>query len=283
LLLTVVEAFGGWGFMCRDGDYVYSAPGMKELWQITGRLNLPESVVYDAKRDFLYVTSFGQYSPAGQQFISRVRPDGTIEDLEWVSGLARPLGEVIHEDRLYVVERTTLTEIDLETGEILKRHPFPEPVFPNDVTVDEDGNLYVSDSGRHVLYRLSDGKMEVWLDGDDVRQPNGMLAHGRTLVWGNNGTNDLKAVDLHTKEIRTVAHMGPGAIDGIKLDRFDNYLVSLFSGRLYLVKPGGELTKLLDTSAQGVNLTDFDYVPETGLLVVPTLRNNKLLAYEYGG
>jgi sugar lactone lactonase YvrE len=283
LLLAVVEAFGGWGFLCRDGGYVFQDKDLKELWQIKAGMNHPESAVYDVDRGVLYVTSFGQYSQPGRQFISRVSLDGTIEDLEWVSGLTRPLGEVIRDDRLFVVERAALTEIDLDTGEIVNRYPFPDPVFPNDVALDHDGNLYISDSGRHVIYRLAGKEMEVWLGGDHVRQPNAIFFHGRSLVWGNNGTNDLKAVDLDTLEARVIAHLGPGAIDGIKLDRHGNYLVSQFSGRLYRVSPEGEVTKLLDTTAQGINLTDFEYIPDRGLLVIPTLRSNRLLAYEYGG
>jgi sugar lactone lactonase YvrE len=283
ILFTVVEAFGGWGFICRDGGYEFRDDALEEIWQITSRLNHPESVVYDSERDVLYVTSFGQFSPPGRQFVSRVRPDGTLEDLEWVSGLTRPLGEVIHDDRLYVVERATLTEIDLETGEIAARYPFPEPVFPNDVAVDANGNLYVSDSGKHVIYRLSGEEMEVWLGEDHVRQPNAVFSYGRWLLWGNNGSHDLKKVDLETLEVEVVAHLGPGPIDGIKLDRHGNYLVTQFTGRLLRVTPEGEVTKLLDTTAKGINLTDFDYVPDQGLLIIPTLRNNRLLAYRFDG
>lgn len=281
LLFTVLEAFGGWGFMARDGSSVLQEKGIDELWRISRNLNMPESVVYDRKRDLLYVSCFGQYSPPGQQSVAKVSPDGRVQKLDWVTGLARPTGEIIHDDDLYVVERRALARIDLETGTLAERHPFPEPVFPNDVALDEAGNLYVSDSGKGAIYRFREGEMEVWLSGEDVSQPNGMLVHDGGLVWGNNGDNDLKRADLQTKEVRTIAHLGPGIIDGIKPDGKGNLLVSHFNGRLYRVTPSGETSRLMDTTARSMRLADFEYVPEKDLLVVPTLQNNTLVAYRF--
>lgn len=281
LLFTVLEAFGGWGFMAQDGSRVIRGEGLQELWSVSRGLNMPESAVYDRERDVLYVSCFGQYSPPGRQSIAKVRPDGGMVEPDWVGGLARPTGEIIHGDKLYVVERRGLAEIELETGTIAGRHPFPGPVFPNDVALDGSGNLYVSDSGRGVIYRFRDGEMEVWLEGEEVSQPNGMLVHAGGLVWGNNGDNDLKRVDLATKQVRTIAHLGPGIIDGIKPDRHGNYLVSHFNGRLYRVTPEGEVSRLLDTTARGIRLADFEYVPDKQLLVIPTLQNNKLLGYRF--
>ena len=43
LLLVIAEVFGGWGFICQDGNAVYLAEGMRELWDIPLGLKMPES------------------------------------------------------------------------------------------------------------------------------------------------------------------------------------------------------------------------------------------------
>lgn len=279
LLFAVVETFGGWGFVCQDADFVFQDKALSRRWETKKGMNMPESAAYDPARKVLYVSQFGSFSPPGSQFLSRVDLDGTIKQEHWVDGLVRPSGAIVFKNALYVVERHNLVEIDLESGTISKRHPFPEPRFPNDVAVDENGRAYISDSARNVIYRLADGKMEVWLEGDAVSSPNGVWVCGDALIWGNNGDNDLKSAHLETKDITTLAHVGPGGMDGIASDKDGNILVSQFTGRLFRVSPNGDVTMLLDTSAGGLDLCDFAWVPDQKLLVFPSIRANKLTAY----
>ena len=278
LMLALIDAFGGWGFICQDGSHQFQDPAMRELWQIRSRFNLPESVVYDAERELLYVTNFGIGQPRAQ-FISRVTLDGKIDELRWVTGLDRPLGMVLVGDALFVVERNALVEIDVEQAEVACRYQLPGAVFPNDIAADFAGNLYISDSNRNVLYRFADEEVLVWLSGAEVSAPNGMLIDGQALIFGNNGDHSLKRVDLATQAVETVVRLGPGIIDGIEPDGRGNYLVSHFGGRLYRITPTGEVTTLLDTRARGVKLANFEYVQESGLLVIPTLTNNRLLGF----
>ncbi len=110
---------------------------------------------------------------------------------------------------------------------------------------------------------------------------NGMIVHGAALVWGNNGDRKLKSVALASREIRTIVDLGPGIIDGLKLDKHGNYLVSHVAGKLYRVTPAGQVTRLMDVSARGSQLADFEYIPEEKMLVFPTLADNRLLGYRF--
>ncbi len=77
LLIAVAEVFGGWGFIFQDVDAVYVHPGLTKQWEIKNKFKYPESVVYDNKRDVLYVSNF-TYENSG--FISRVKMNGEIEN-----------------------------------------------------------------------------------------------------------------------------------------------------------------------------------------------------------
>jgi sugar lactone lactonase YvrE len=283
LLLIVTEAFGGWGFVCRDAEAVFTDASLEKTWETGSDFLFSESVVYDPKRDVVYVSNYDAYGRAGAaggQFISKMSLDGKVIEREGIKGLTRPTGMAIAGDHLFVVERNALAEIDLETGEVTNRHALPDPVFPNDVAVDGDGNLYVSDSGKNVVYRrVAGGAFEEWLAAPVVSQPNGLFVHGGSLLVGSTGDNALKSVDLATKNTTVVARFEPGAIDGIKLGKTGDLIVSHAQGRVYRVTLEGQVTRILDTSGPGRYTADFDYIAEKNLLVIPTFVDNRVVAY----
>jgi len=282
LLLIIAEAFGGWGFMCQDGHAVFEQKGMTKAWATEKAFLTPESIIFDPSREVFYVSNFDAYNKSPmeeRQFISRVSRDGTIEQLKWITGLSKPTGMAVWENKLFVVERAHVAEIDLETGQIAGRHAVPRPMFLNDIAIDRSGNLYVSDSGKHVIYRFSDDKWEEWVQGDEIGNPNGLLVHDNALILGNNRDHRLKAVDLENKKISSIANLRGGVIDGIKVDENGNYLVSHWEGRIYRVTPSGEVTKLLDTSVPGLYCADFDYIPEKNFFAIPTFFENSIMAY----
>jgi sugar lactone lactonase YvrE len=281
LLFWVAESFGGWGFMCRDAGAVFKHPDVEALWESPKDFLIPETVVYDPAKESVYVTNFDAYNKSGEegQYISRLSPDGEIRNLRWVTGLAKPTGMAIVEDRLLVVERPGLAEIDPESGEILRRHAAPGPGFLNDLAVDADGNAYVSDSGRNAILKFADGEFEVWLEGNEISRPNGLHVHDDRLILGNNGDGCLKAIDLKTKDVTVIQRLGEGIIDGIETDGAGNYLVSHWEGRLYRVSPSGETVKLLDTTNPGRQIANFAYVPGRKMLLIPTFVDGRVMAY----
>jgi sugar lactone lactonase YvrE len=281
LSLIVTESFGGWGFMCRDGNAVYMADGMSEAWGVGGFLT-PESVVHDAGRGVLYVSNFdgyGRAGPPGSQYVSRVALSGEVLDARWITGLAMPTGMAVHGSTLYVVERGGLAVIDIDSGEIVERHSIPGAGFLNDVAVADDGVVYVSDSSASVIYRLTEGTFDAWITGGDIASPNAVLVNGGALLVGNNGDRRLKSVDLATGSVAVVAEFPRGIIDGIREDGRGGYLVSHWEGRVYRVRPDGGIERILDTTVLGPNCADFDLVVSERLLVAPTFRGDHVTAY----
>ncbi len=286
LVLTLAESFGGWGFLCRDGDAIFLRDNVEKLRESGEVFLTPESVLYDEARDVFYVSNydvFGRASAENGQFISRLDANGELETAAWVSGLRAPTGLALAGDTLYVVERGSLTAIDVERGEILARHPIPDARFPNDVAVAGDGTVYISDSGRSAILRFASGKFEVWLEGGEIGDPNALCVHENTLLVGNNADDCLKAIALGDKSVRTVARFWPGIIDGIQSDGDGNTLVSQFAGKVYRVSTTGEIEKLLDTSVGGANVSDFDYVTGRNLLVTPTFLGDQVICYRLRG
>ena len=283
LLLVVSEGFGGWGFMCRDAEAVFAAPGVARAWQTERVFRMPESAAYDTVRNVLYVSIYDATTPsrgAGRQAIARLSADGKSIEPAWVPGLNNPTGLAVFKDKLYAVERAALAEIDIPSGKVVARHALPSPAFPNDVAVDaSSGHVFVSDSGKSTIYRFNGVNAEAWLAGPDIPQPNGLLVSDGALLVGTSGDGSLKTVDLRTKAVSVLARFGAGIVDGIAADGHGNYLVSINEGRLFRVTPRGEVAKILDTSVVQMNLADFTYIPGAGTAVFPTYLDGRVVAY----
>lgn len=288
LLLMVTETFGGWGFKCQlgpvngTGRQFHESVGLK--WQISEGFKAPESVAFDPRRDVLYVSNFNPSRPGTKEgFLSEVSASGDVLEVEWVGELNGPTGLSIEGNRLYVVERDGVAVIDTDSAKIISRTACPSDGMLNDSAVGSDGVIYVSDSRKHVIYRLNDGACELWLEGWPLENPNGLLVEDDTLVVGNLTGGNLLFIHRESKAIEATIELGPGLVDGVRPDGEGNYIVSQYEGRVLKVRPSGETEVLVDTTASQTYCADLDYDPESKLILVPTLYGNQLIAYGVDG
>jgi len=278
IFIIISEARGGWGFMFQDAEADYMHESVKKAWEVPTGLKMPESAVYDKKRDVLYISN---YFGGGNEFISKLNTNGEILDLKWVSGFVRPTGMYIYKNELYVVERTGVAVIDIDKGTIVKRYPVERPRFLNDISFDKDGNAYISDNGASRILQLKNGNIDVWLESEELAEANAIFVDGDKLIAGNCQTGCLKSVDLNTKEIKNIACLGYRSnIDGIKRYDKDHYLVSDYNGRLLKVSNKGVVTELLNLTVSGGKCADFEYIEEQKLIVIPSLFFRKLYTYK---
>ncbi len=295
IFLMVSDSFGGWGFMGRTSlslkPPLKQDGVLKKVWETPADFRIPESVLFDPKRNILYVSSFYkvQESNLNTGFISKVKLDGKIESLRWVTGLDGPCGMCIYGNRLFVVEgfRANIVEIDLNDGKIVNRFPIPGATFLNDIVADSVGNIYVSDTSRSPrakdIYRFHEGKIELWKEGDELHRANGLFMHDGNLIVGSSGDGMLKTISLADARVDTIACLGAGVIDGIRVAANGDYLVSHWEGQVFVISPEGRVVQVLDTMPDRQNVADFEYIEDHRLLIVPTFLGNKVVAYEYQG
>ena len=288
LALMVTDAFGGWGYTCQT-DRVLAEPvkthgQITKAWETDAVFQVPESVLYDAARDVLYVSSYNKLGRGKDHagFISRLTPTGDVTDLKWIEGLDGPCGLGLHEDTLYVTESSgNVVAIDVLAGAIKARYPAPGSSFLNDLVVTPAGQVYVTNGSKKPtgadLYTLRGETCEVWLKGAEMQRANGLLLDGDDLMVGNPGR--LYRVSLQDGRVSLIAQLGARIVDGIRSDGAGNYLVSHWEGQLYRVSPGGEVVELLDTQAEGLNCADFEYIADRNLVVIPTFMGNRVVAY----
>jgi len=285
LLVILGESSGGWGLIVQDAGAVHKAPGIEALWSTKRDFFVPESAAYDPGTGAFYVSNYDGYNPsrgAGRQSISKVSPQGEVLALQWVTGLNNPTGLAVWKDRLIAVERGGLVEIDIAAAKVVSRTALPGAVMPNDVAIAPNGDFYVSDSAGSAIFKVSGGQVEAWLKNPVIAAPNGICVHNGKLIVGANGDGCLKIVDLATKEVTTLVNLGQGIIDGLTPDRDGNLLVSHNEGRLFRVTPDGRVTKILDATAQRMNMADFGYDPGRNMVVFPTFIDGRVMAFRLG-
>ena len=267
------------------------AQSLEKAWETPAELKGPESAIYDAQRNAIYISNVnGAPNEAdGNGFISAISTDGSITNLEWITGLNAPKGLTISGDKLYASDINELIEIDLESGTIANRYKADDAQFLNDVTADANGNIYVSDMMTDTVYRLSDGKFEAWLHDDMLENPNGLHVEGDKLIvgsWGKmtDGFNTevpghLKTVSLEDGTIGSLGNGTPvGNIDGVEEDGKGSYYVTdWMAGKLFHVTPEGDAEALLDL---GQGSADHEVIADQGLIVIPMMMDNKVIAYK---
>jgi sugar lactone lactonase YvrE len=120
---------------------------------------------------------------------------------------------------------------------------FPQtPIFLNDITSDEAGNLYVSDSGNlksgGAIFKIAqDKKITLVLNENtpEILAPNGLWIIKNDLYEVDFSSGILYKINLKTKSITKVAE-GLGGGDGL-IKSGDNFFVSDWkNGKIYKVQ-----------------------------------------------
>jgi len=266
-----------------------AAAAPKILWETKG-LAQPESVVEDPATGVIYVSNINGavMQKDGNGFISRLTADGKMLERQWVKGLNSPTGLALHDRTLYAADVDQLIEINAASGEILKRYDAKGAVFLNDVVVDDDGTVYVSDTPMNTIWRLKDGSFEPWLANDALNGPNGLLIQGKTLIVASLGKvqsqgqkkelGTLLAVSLDDQKVSKVGKGELiGNLDGLQAIQPGVYLVTDWAqGALYRVDAKGKVDELIDLN-QGS--ADLSYLPGKKMLLIPMMLDNSLVAY----
>jgi sugar lactone lactonase YvrE len=263
----------------------------QESWSAEG-FKAPESALLDDARGVLYVSNVNgnPTDKDGNGYISKLSPDGTVTQAEWVTGLDAPKGLALSDRTLYVTDNDKLVAIDVESGEITNTWTGEGAQFLNDTAIDADGNIYVSDMLTNSIYRLAGDTFDVWLQDEKLQHPNGLHVEGGKLIvgaWGQDIQPDfttktpghLLSIDLASKAVSDVGSGEPiGNLDGVEPDGAGNWLVTdWISGALFRIKPDGTSERLLDLN-QGS--ADLEVIQDGKTIIIPMSMDGKVTAYQ---
>jgi sugar lactone lactonase YvrE len=188
-------------------------------------------VVQDAKGD-IYVSEIGEFNKDGDGKITRISIDGKLST--FASGMDDPKGLTFIGKSLYVTDKNRVLKVESNGKWMVfgSTMAFPQtPIFLNDITSDEAGNLYVSDSGNlsagGAIFKITqDKKITLILNENtpEILAPNGLLVVKNDLFEVDFASGILYKINLKTKSILKVAE-GFGGGDGL-IKSGDSFFVS---------------------------------------------------------
>ena len=250
---------------------------LEKKWESEASLKVPESVLFDGERKVLYVSNIDgePWGADGKGSVGKLGLDGKVIAVDWVSGLQAPKGMALRGKLLYVGDLQEVVVIDVEKDAIASRIQVPGAKGLNDVTVDPQGVLFVSDSQDKKIYRIENGKATVILK--DLKGPNGVLFHDGSLYVA-----DGQGLYRRNKDgALTLLNDGmDGGIDGVEHVAGGDFLVSCWSGAIHYVKADGTRETLLDTREDKINSADIGFDAKSRTVYVPTFFKNSVVAYK---
>jgi sugar lactone lactonase YvrE len=246
-----------------------AAQGPTRVLTIAG-FRTPESVKYDPDLDLYFVTNVNGNPSAKDNngFISRVRPDGTIDSLAFVAGgrggvtLHGPKGTAIVGDTLWVADIDAVRGYNKRSGALVANVDFGHlgAKFLNDLAAGPDGALYITDTGIRFdsagklshpgpdrIFRLGPRReTTVAAEGDTLAEPNGITwdARGGRFIVVSFGGPHLFAWKPGDKA-PTVIAAGPGGWDGVELLADGRILASSWADSSVHVVTNGKVDRLI--------------------------------------
>lgn len=247
-----------------------------KLWETDTIIAIPESVLPDTKKGILYVTLIdgGGWDADGKGGIAKLDIDGKKYKSDWFVGMHAPKGMAIVDDKMYVADMNQVYVIDIKKGKIDKKITWDSAKGLNDVTADDKGIVYVSDSRTGKIWRIDDNDPTLYLE--NMKGVNGLKAVGKDLYIGA-GKTFIKANSK--KELLTIAEL-PQGIDGIEPVGNGDFILTAWMGYIWYVTAAGTVETLLESHADKMNTADIGYDPVKRIVYVPTFNAKRVIAYE---
>jgi len=246
---------------------------LKKIWESDSTLAIPESVLPD--KDVLYVSLIdgSPWETDGRGGVAKLSKTGKILNAGWVTGLNAPKGMGIWRGKLYVADVSDVVVVNLSDGKVETKIPVDGATGLNDITIDKQGTVYVSDSRLGNVHQLKNGKATLFMS--DLKGVNGLKAVGADL-YALTANDVYKIGPNKTKSV--VCTMETGG-DGIEPVGNGDYIVSTWGGVVYYMDKNGKLQTMLDTRAQKKNTADIGYDPAQRIVYVPTFMTKSVVAY----
>ena len=257
-------------FLVTSVTPIFAQYSLKKLWESDSiTLKGPESATYDPATKTVYISSMNNGS------IVQMDLNGAFIKTDWVTGLSSNKGFGFHKGMLYNAETSSVAVIDMKKGVVVKRIPVEGAVMLNDLDVNENGVVYVSDTRAGKVYKIENDQVSLYLQ--NIPGANGILTVGQDLYVAS--TNTFQKVNSN-KEVTLIGDGYENGLDGIvKLDN-EGFILSNYRGMIYYVSLKGEEQVLLDTREIKIMANDISFDHKSNTLFVPSFSTNRIIAYK---
>ncbi|TJZ62313.1 ATP-binding protein [Sphingobacterium olei] len=249
---------------------------LDKLWESTDQLPVPESVLFVPEKKELYVSLIDGEGTTkdGKGGVAILNLDGSLKHADWITGLNAPKGLALYRDLLYIADISSVVVVDVVSGNIVNEIEIAEATFLNDVTVDKNGVVYVSDTRQNKIFQIKGSRYTLYME--DVPSVNG-LKFVNDHLYALAGP-ELWKIDANKNKTVLATGFEKGG-DGLEPVGNGDFLVTCWSGIIYYVRADGSFQKMLDVQGS-MNTADLGYNPSEQILYIPTFNSNSVVAYK---
>jgi sugar lactone lactonase YvrE len=239
-----------------------------------------------------YVSLIGEFGKDGDGAVVILDPE-TGAQTPYASGLFDPTGLVFKDDTLYAADRDGVLRIAPggAVSMLASADAFPrKPMFLNDVVLDGEGNLLVSDTGDltspagGAIFRVTPaGEVSLVAHSDsvpEVTKVNGLARGPDGMIYALGfGSGELHASQGEGAWRKVGEGYGKG--DGLAFDSAGRLWVTDHEGGYVLLAEPAAPQAAPRRVAQGLEgAADLTVDEARGRLVVPELRGNRIKVFE---
>ena len=300
--LVLVAACGGERKDAAPADTTAAAPAApteaRKIGTVKGLLN-PESVRWDAEQGIWFVSNVngnpGEKDNNG--YISRLRPDGSVDSLKFVAGgrnkvtLNAPKGMAIVGVTLWVADIDAVRGFNRKSGAPVASIAVPGAKFLNDVTAGPDG-VYITDTGIHFaggkmthpgpdrVFKIAGRKVTTALTFTGQIGPNGITwdSTASRFVIVPMGDSTIVSWAPGDSAPQPVAK-APPMMDGVEALGGGRYLVTSWADSSLNLVADGKATRI----AAGIAApADIGFDRAGGKVAVPQLTENTIELLDVG-
>ncbi len=277
---------------CSDSNEELTNIESDEIQSIEG-IKMPESA-FTMRDGRIIVSEIGEFGKNGDGKILQIATDGSVKVIA-DSGLNDPKGILVEGSTIYVTDNDEVKKVSF-SGKVTKwlgPSDFPrKPKFLNDITIDMNTMIYISDSGDikngggGAIYRVdSSGKVSILVDQvNDPRilSPNGLTTFQRGYLTFNDFANGfLFRVRLRDLEVEKLSE-GFGGSDGLVYSGINLYISDWKNGKLWKidiskVNEDGSLSDPVLLKEGFMGIADMDVTSDGKYLVIPEMKANRIL------
>lgn len=127
---------------------------------------------------------------------------------------------------------SSIFKFNVETHRLIREYHFPDTAqqLVNDLVIDNDGNVFFTDSNRKHIYKISaqTDSIELFLESNEIEMPNGItISPDNNYLYVASFKKGIRTIDINTCEIlnevdENISSIG---IDGLK--RYKNSLIGI--------------------------------------------------------
>jgi SMP-30/gluconolaconase/LRE-like protein len=291
-----------------DGAFTPMSNNVK----VYGAIYSAESCSYDPTRNVIVVPNrgVGQNLQTNNAWISFINHDGSVHTARWIGiqnpgdqrsnmttplVLNEPLGSDIANGVLYLADRdggtnpndpvvSVVRRFDMKTGAPAGEIRVEKSNGFNDLEAADDGTIYATQTGAggqnpdpatwQVWKITPDGQASIFIQGADLRQPNGIAFDEKgNIVVVNIGNNEVLTFGQDGKLIKTENAVQAGNDGLVIMKDGTKYVSSVTLGGVSRIRPG----RPAELIAQNIpNPASMCYDAGANQLVIPMNANNAM-------